>query len=252
MKYFLSFVMSVFVMNISAQESYVVTIPTLNVREQKSTSSKVLFTLKKGDVVGITDTTNEQWWKIQYYDKSGYVSSKYIVEAGNSEEFNLYERLNANTGDNYDCENIIPEYDKQYDNELRIKMGYISDGVVKLMNKQQVCIRIAYVKAGDTFSMKNIPLGNYTLRIAYGRDLRRYVSDGNCIVRFLQDPSYKEGNQILAFEKVLDERRSNYITGNMYYNLASYELQLNALDASKGVKGQKLTTDKISEKRFNQ
>ena len=104
MKYFLSFVMSVFVMNISAQESYVVTIPTLNVREQKSTSSKVLFTLKKGDVVGITDTTNEQWWKIQYYDKSGYVSSKYIVEAGNSEEFNLYERLNANTGDNYDCE----------------------------------------------------------------------------------------------------------------------------------------------------
>lgn len=238
--------------NISAQESYVVTASTLNLRQYDAPNAPVLLTLKRGDVVGLIDKTNIQWWKVNYYGNIGYISSKYLLNADESEDYKSYEKLNISTGDNYECENISPKYAKEYDNELRVVMGNITDGVVKLMNDEKVCIRIAYIKAGETFSMRNVPLGKYTLRIAYGKDLRRSMENGNCIVRFIQNPVYKEGYQVLSFEKILDTKRSNQNTGDLYYKLSGYQLELNAIEAFKEQNSKKLTTNKISEKSFNQ
>ncbi len=64
------------------------------------------------------------------------------------------------TGDDFNCENIQPQYDTSIDNELIINVGYTSDVVVKHMNYSGLCIRISYIKAGDKYSMKNIPLGD--------------------------------------------------------------------------------------------
>lgn len=50
----------------------------VNFRTSPSTSSKVLGTLSKGTKVEVIEQVNSNWVKIEAYDHTGYVSSKYL------------------------------------------------------------------------------------------------------------------------------------------------------------------------------
>jgi len=132
---------------------------------------------------------------------------------------------------------------------LLIHVGNNTDVVVKLMNYSENCIRIAYIKSGDSYSMQNIPEGYYYLKIAYGKDFRKYTQDGQCIVKFMVNPTYERGTEKLDYYKV---KGPNTVEGDYEYEnwrLPSFELSLNI----KYTKGNFNTfhSNKITETEFN-
>jgi hypothetical protein len=237
--------------NSFAQESYVVITKILNVRDSPGLNTEILGTLSEGEVVSVLNTDNDNWYFISYYGVEGYVSSKYIVRVEDSEKYKDWEKSNVQTGDDPECENIIPRYDNQIDNELLVEVGYTADVVVKMMEFSGNCIRIAYIKSGDSFKIKNIPEGRYYLKIAYGKDLRKYTKDYQCIVKFLRNPSYEKGTEILDFYKI---RKPNTIEGDYEYTnweVPSFRLSLN-IEYSKGsMRGNTFHSQDISETEFN-
>jgi hypothetical protein len=115
------------------------------------------------------------------------------------------------------------------------------------------CVRISYIKAGDSYTMKNIPLGTYYLKTAYGKDYRQSIENDQCQIRFLRNPVYKKGDQYLNFT---EEYTGKTIEGNKeisHYQFSYYELELN-LDMKNSLmsSNHSLKTTKISEKEFNQ
>lgn len=237
----------------SQELSYVVTGATANLRAEPSTKSKIIGVLKKGDIVGVTilDDTPD-WAFVTYYGYEGYVSIKLLMQLDEYDKYKNWKSIDVRTGDDYNCENIRPEFDETAKNKLIIKTGYNLDVVVKLMDMNDVCVRISYIRAGDTYTMQNIPLGNYYLKTAYGKDYRQSIENDQCKVRFLRNPIYKKGEQILSFTK---EYEGKTYQGNRTYDsyqYSYYELSLDVdmkrmvLDDSK-----KFNTRKISEKEFN-
>lgn len=235
-----------------SQESYVVNTDSLNVRTGPSIKFEKLGKLYSGDVVSVLNTENAEWWKISYYGTEGYVASKYLTTVEKSVQYKDWAKENASTGDNPECENITPKYAYELDNELLIHVGKNFDVVVKLMSKYGNCIRIAYIEAGDDFSMKNIPEGIYYLKIAYGKDFRKYSKDGQCIVKFLRDATYEKGTNTLDFYKV---KKPNTYEGDYVYenwSLPSFELSLN-IEYTKGNSNgfNSFLSNTISEQDFN-
>ena len=51
---------------------------TLNVREGSSSSSKILFTLKNGEIVTVLNKESNGWYKIQKDSQTGYVNGAYL------------------------------------------------------------------------------------------------------------------------------------------------------------------------------
>lgn len=235
-----------------AQESYVINAKTVNVRTEASIKSKITGTIEQGEVVSVKNKDNSEWWLISYYGIEGYVSSKFLISLEQSKKYSAWKKVDAITGDNFNCENIQPKYDTAIDNELIINVGNNSDAVVKLMNYAGICSRISYIRAGDRYTMKNIPLGDYYLKIAYGKEFRKFTQDNQCIVKFLRDPVYKKGSQNLAFRKI---KKANKIIGDKEYSdwdISYFELALNVQFTSGTGKGDTLGSEKISENDFNQ
>jgi hypothetical protein len=244
------------ILNISsAQEiSYVVTSLTANLRLEPSVKSKIIGTLKQGEIVGVTKVIdNPDWVFVTYYGNEGYMSSKLLTPLDEYAKYKNWNSLSAKTGDEYNCDNIHPEYDYAMDNSLMIICGNDADVVVKLMDLSDNCIRISYIKAGDTYTMKNIPLGTYYLKTAYGKDYRQSIENEQCKIKFLRNPIYKKGDQYLNFTK---EYTGKTIEGSKevsHYQLSYYKLELN-IDMKSSLLPSKnnLKTSKISEKEFNQ
>jgi len=235
-----------------SQDSYVVNTPTLNVRTEPSTKAEIIGKLASGDVVSIINSSNPDWWKISFYGTEGFVSAKFLITLEASEQYKDWEKENSNTGDNPDCENITPRYDKDLDNQLLIHVGTNADVVVKLMDTYGECIRIAYIKAGDDYSINNIPEGIYYLKIAYGKDFRKYTKEGQCIVKFMRDAVYEKGSEKLDYYKVKkpDTREGDYIVS--HWTLPSFELSLNIEFTSMGINDSRdFHSKKISETDFN-
>ncbi len=237
----------------SQETSYVVTSATANLRSGPSTKSKIVGVLSKGDIVGVSlleDTP--EWVYVTYYGYEGYMSIKLLTSLDESDKYKNWSSIGARTGDDYNCENIRPEFDESAKNRLVIRTGYNSDVVVKLMNMDDVCVRISYIRAGDTYTMKNIPLGSYYLKTAYGKDYRQSIENDQCKVRFLRNPIYQKGDQLLSFRKEYTGKSYQGTTAYENYQFSYYELDLDVdLKRSLMSNKDKFNTKKISEKDFN-
>lgn len=231
-----------------SQESYVVQGKRVNLREDKNENSKIIGTIPGGEIVSVLNMDNSNWWFVSYFGNEGYISSKLLVKLDKSDKYRNWEKKSANTGDNPECDNFNPTYDFSIDNELIIHVGNNSDVIVKLMNYTGNCIRIAYIKGGDSYKIKNIPEGYYYLKIAYGKDFRKYNQKGKCIVKFMVDATYEKSSDKLDFYKI---RKANTIEGDYEYKnwvVPSYELSLN-LKFTKGSL-ENFHSNKISESEF--
>ncbi|MFD1706491.1 SH3 domain-containing protein [Siminovitchia sediminis] len=62
----------------SASGTYIVTASSLNVRSGNSTKYSSLGTLKKNNQVKVTGKTNNNWYRISFKGKTGYVSGSYL------------------------------------------------------------------------------------------------------------------------------------------------------------------------------
>jgi len=270
-------ILSIQALPLLGQDYFVVKTEKTNVRKKPESKSAIIFELKKGTIVSAEITSDSIWYKIHYYNIEGFVTAKLLIPIDESAEYKNWEKVNIETGAAPECENITPTYDTSINNELKITVESGStDAIVKLMSwGTDDCIRIAYIHSGNSYSISNIPEGYYYLKTAYGRVFRKYKENGNCVVKFLNEPSYKKGTDKIDFYNTrMPDSREN---GEVYksWSIPSYELTIYSVltipefdiplsidkvgkgqstknNKTKKSRGKNLSSLKISEKRFNQ
>ena len=137
---------------------------------------------------------------------------------------NEWKTVNYKTGNNISCLNYTPQF-QQTGNYLKITNNDPKkDAVLKVIHaKTETIYRDAYVKAGEEFTLKNIPLGDYYFKIALGNDWKEINVAGKCFGRFTKNVEYQHyrENRIYTF-KITENPWSNYpesfwITTRDYY-----------------------------------
>jgi hypothetical protein len=209
---------------------------------------KVVGTLSMGDPIRLIQKYDNGWWEVDFNGTKGYAYSSLLKLDPDSG----WEKKNYQSGVTPDCENVTPKYDYDIDNYLRINVGTGTDVVVKLMKEADYideCIRIVYVRSGETYDMKNIPQGRYYLKIAYGKDYRKKIVDGACFVKFMKNALYEKGTEILDFNLIQkpDERIGNNVYKN--WDVPSFELLLDVYQTYGSTNSFKASN--ISEEEFN-
>lgn len=218
------------------------TTTSVNLRSSPNANSEIMKIIPANtDVIAVYEW-DENWTQVNSMESIGYVSSKYLTAS--DDPYQLWKKVDYSTGEEPECENIQSKYDQNSLCKLTINMMYDNDCVVKLMRNSYgsaECIRIAYVRGGDQFTMKNIPFGSYYLKLAYGKDFRQGYSNQNCIVRFTKNALYEKSSDVLEFNQ---EDMGDYI------NFSTYEIKLGVKSSSKADLNN-LNTKKIDEKTFN-
>ncbi len=125
-------------------------------------------------------------------------------------------------------------------NYLEVSVGEGTDVALKLMNaKTDECVRFVYVNSGTSYKIKNIPEGKYYVKIAYGKNWYSKIEKEQYHGKFLVNPLYKKGNDILNF--------------NIHHTLNGYEIpsfQLD-LDITYSSSYNSYDSNNISELEFN-
>jgi len=236
------------ILSAQTNEKYVVTAQTLNVRSGEGTGYEVVGKLTKDDKVTVLEKSKSGWWYIEFEKLNGYVFSRYLIV----DPYSGWEETNYRSGTAPYCENIIPKYDYDLDNYLRVHVGSGTDVVIKLIkisSYKDECIRIVYIRSLDTYEVKNIPEGRYYLKIAYGKDYRQKIVDNLCYVKFMKNAMYKKGLEILDYNiiKEPDTRVGNNVYEN--WNVPSFELSLDVIETN--CISQNFKSKDISEEEFN-
>ncbi len=236
---------------ISAQndDQYIVVSKTLNMRSGSGKQYEIVEKLSQDDVVTLIEKLDNGWWQVDFNGTEGYVLSNFLKH----DPYTDWERKNYESGVTPECENVTPQYDFQLDNYLRIKVGSGTDVVVKLMrigDYEDNCIRIVYVRSGDTYEIKNIPESQYYLKIAYGKDYRQKIVSNQCVVKFIKNAIYEKGTDILNFTKI---KKPNQTIGDSVYeswDIPSFELSLDVIKLSNHDENS-FNSNSISEEEFN-
>ncbi len=100
-------------------------------------------------------------------------------------------------------------------------------------------VRYVFINSRSTYSINNIPEGQYYLKIAYGKDWLSKVENGQCIGKFLSNPMYEKGSDIMDF---------NIINNPDGYSIPSFTLQLDVVLS--GISNS-FSSQNISENEFN-
>jgi hypothetical protein len=229
-------------------EQYLVNSKTLNMRSGPGKEYEIITTLSIGDAVTLIEKNENGWWSVDFEGIQGYVFSSFLK----IDPYNGWEKKNYQSGITPECENVTPKYDYELDNYLRVNVGSGTDVVIKLMKKSgysDECIRIVYVRSGDTYEIKNIPQGRYYLKIAYGKDYRKKIVDSICYVKFMKNAQYEKGIEILDFNLI--KKPNERIGNNVYesWDVPSVEIFLDVIETYAANKEFKASD--ISEAEFN-
>lgn len=182
--------------------------------------------------------------------KSPAKKVKQYIPSELPKEDDSWEEVAYYTGARPSCLNFAPKFDKSIDNKLMVSVGYNSDVVVKLMNaSDKKCIRYVYIKAGDTYSIRNIPEGVYFLKIAYGKKWKQKIEGEQCVGKFTKNALYEKGDDLLDFNKVYKGKYAE--NGESYdsWDIPSFSLRLDVITTDKQ---NQFDSDEISESQFNQ
>lgn len=138
------------------------------------------------------------------------------------------------------CYNFIPKKSK-IDNYLEVLVGGGTDVAIKVMSLQtDKCVRYVFINSGSTYRIRNIPEGTYYLKIAYGKEWFSKIEGGKCIGRFIRNPLYEKGEEIMDF---------NLQYTSKGYRIPSFQLKLDVIATNPM---NTFDSQKISENEFNQ
>ena len=271
--------LSLSTINAQNGELYFVSVPTSFLRSGPGTNYNVVAELSKGMQVLLISEDFGDFWTVQYKNMNGFIKrddilalpKQFVVEektvikevekeveveyetassggsssGNNNSKYQDWDTTEYETGETPECLNIVPEFDYSLDNYLKINnVGSNTEAVVKLIkidnpNGEELTYRIAYIQNGDNHYLRNVPAGKYYLKIAYGTDWRETTENGNCFGRFIQNPQYEKGGDIVDFTPV------KTVNG---LDVPSYEL---SLDVSHNGNSNSLETEPVSEEEFN-
>ncbi len=225
---------------------YIVSAVKLNLREFPNAESKSYGLLSKGQEVLVIDVA-DHWFKVSVGQYEGWLKSSYVI----AKPENLYTRMNLNTGDSPECDNMAWRYDYGAQGSLEITVGAGADFAVKVMERNTgICIRAFYIKSGESIKVKDIPQNTYYLKVASGRDFRQGIKDGQCIMVFNQSAHYEVGEEILDFR--MGPKRIETVNGKKYevQSVPSYSLRLAVRSQDHSLKDN-FDTKTISREEFN-
>jgi hypothetical protein len=151
-----------------------------------------------------------------------------------------WEETTINNGQLPSCYNFKPKR-SNIDNYLEVHVGGGTDVVIKVMNVEtDECIRYVFINSGSTYKIRNIPEGKYYLKIAYGKNWFSKIEGGQCVGKFIRNPLYEKGDDIMDFN--LDHT-------SVGYNIPSFQLQLDVISTNTM---STFSSKNISESDFNQ
>jgi curved DNA-binding protein CbpA len=151
-----------------------------------------------------------------------------------------WEETDVSNGQLPYCYNFVPKKSK-IDNYLEVHVGGGTDVAIKVMNLQtDKCIRYVFINSGSTYRIRNIPEGTYYLKIAYGKDWFSKVENGKCVGKFIRNPIYEKGEDIMDFNL-------QYTTDG--YRIPSFQLKLDVIATNTM---NTFNSQNISENDFNQ
>lgn len=232
---------------LSAQDIREVTATLLNVRKGPGTTHAVIGQLKAGEQIEITGQTGN-WFEFKGAGLSGFAYGKYLQKVSfvKKEQPEIlvpdqeWEAINLANGEIKNCFKIDTLYNKELENFLRIVVSESTDVIVKLINfYTRKCIRAVFIEGGTTFSIENIPEGQYFLKIAYGLEPGQLVENNQCKIRFQKNAIYEKGEEILNY---------NLRRNDNGYEVPSYEL---FLDVTNPHDGQHYEATKIDQAEFD-
>lgn len=138
------------------------------------------------------------------------------------------------------CYNFNPRKGK-VDNFLEVTVGGGTDVAIKVIDLlTNKCVRYVFINSGSTYKIKNIPEGLYYLKIAYGKDWLSKVESKQCVGKFIRNPLYEKGEDIINF---------NIKNTKDGYSIPSFELKLDVVGTGNY---NSFASQDISENEFNQ
>ena len=150
-----------------------------------------------------------------------------------------WQDRNSENGQFPTCYNFTPQKGN-LQNSLNVYVGSGTDVAIKIMNiENEKCVRYVFINSDTDYSIENIPEGQYYLKIAYGKDWLSKNVNGQCIGKFVKNPMYEKGDDILDFNK---------ITTADGYSIPSYSLQLDVVSSGTS---NSFDSQNISENDFN-
>jgi len=175
---------------------------------------------------------------------SASTSNKGSISVSRENKYSTWEKKTYKSGATPKSFNFKGKFDYKLDNYLKIKVGKNTEVVCKLykMGKtaaQDELVRITYINTNTTQFIRNIPEGEYYLKIAYGNDWRETEKNGKKYGTFTKNALYERGNQILDF---------NTVKTSKGINVPSYNLALDLLPSGQLGNG---NDDSISAEKFN-
>lgn len=156
------------------------------------------------------------------------------------EELKRYSPKYLDTNEIPDDNYYDPSYDYDLENYLTINMGRNSDAVIRVIDvNSNSTIRYFFIKSGSRAVQRNIPIGKYKLKIAFGFNWATKLINGKEHGRFLKNAIYKLGTDILDYNLTYSENG---------YSVPSYEI---SLDVISKYSSSNYDTKNISEEEFN-
>ena len=151
-----------------------------------------------------------------------------------------WEETEVNNGQLPSCYNFVPKK-SSINNYLEVHVGGGTDVAIKVMNlNTDKCIRYVFINSGSTYKIRIIPEGTFYLKIAYGKDWFSKVENGQCVGKFLRNPMYEKGDDIMDF---------NLQHTSDGYNIPSFQLKLDVIATNTM---NTFSSQNISENEFNQ
>lgn len=196
--------------------------------DYRRTNSNTENTPENGDLNNLFSDQNQSLTSEQKFQKE---REKLIAEG--------WQEQKISTGNFPACYNFKPKKGR-LDNYLEVYVGSGTDVAIKIMDlRNDECIRYVFVNSLSSYKIKNIPEGKYYLKIAYGKNWFSKIENGKCIGKFIKNPMYVKGEDILDFN-------IQYTADG--YSIPSYRLQLDVISSDIL---NSFDSHKISENEFN-
>ncbi|MBI5217570.1 MAG: hypothetical protein HY958_01395 [Bacteroidia bacterium] len=130
------------------------------------------------------------------------------------------------TGEIDGCSGCKPKVDTTIDNSLTINTQENTIAVVKIIeNSANKCIRYIFVNKNETFEVKNIPKGTYTVKFVLGTDWD-FSKKNKCKLHFKdKKPLIMKLAKSLQFKKI--KKSDGYETSSFTINLGINFSELN-------------------------
>ena len=193
----------------NSTEVYRVEFVKVPMRDGASTNDEIIRFLYAGDKV-IVHSDRKAWFLVEFFDDFGWVYGDALVkDSTNSDYFNNWNTIELNTGDKPPCheESIMivntqrPPL-RRFTDLGRLDVVKIKTGISLTINTPEEfqaiiniiditwdkVIKTSYINSGDSYTFKNIPEGDYQLKIEIGNELILRESNDNCELVFKTNP----------------------------------------------------------------